>query len=802
MTMRRTLCGIAGLLVSAVTLSAAPCVQSPTTLCLNASRFEAEVSWRDSRGRTGVGQAVSITADTGYFWFFSETNIELVVKVLDARSLNNKYWVFFGALSAVEYDLTVTDTQTGASKTYHNDLGSFASVGDTSAFDPIAPAPGHERMAVESSPGPPASLEAMQTFIDASLSKSTAAFTPCAERPYGFNLNDCRFHLSVNWRDSRGREGAGQPVQLTNDTGYFWFFSESNVELMVKVLDARPVNGHFWVFFGALSSVEFTLTVTDTLTGAKKTYRNPLSNFASVGDTAAFRGGHSVQPVPDEAASVSAEIGPEGGSLTAVGADGSRFTLDLPADALVGPTTITMTPVLRIDGMPFSGGLIAGVELEPQGLRLLVPGTLTLEAASPAALDRTLPYAYRGRGQSFMFYGRDADASALKLPIFHFSGYGAGSGHPSEATNHTEPAGPLDPYIQEIAGRLFQQILGLITRAQFSDYLYEISDRAYREVVKPTLEEARATCDFAEVKHAAILALEFLRFVQRWGVGDDLRLASLSAEVSGLMIEILTHCQLEALERCVRLNDPYEAGLMIFIARQLQLFGVDDPILTSFVEDGVIESCLRFELDFETKLVDVVEVGGYSYTKRYKFRSNHLPLRMEAYGNPFARSTAWSGGCTLVPELATLEFNRKPCTAVCTASNGYAVVSAMWIDGLADFDPANAKVYMFYDPGDPEVLAVEYCAGAPPSEPTSPGLEFSDQYFWAHRTEYAESYGFGYFAKGWQMLRTSTGPSQNGEFFAKKSYERTSAINALESITEETFLFLKHTPSAPMPSCP
>ena len=91
-------------------LSAAPCTPSPTTLCLNDSRFEVEVSWRDSRGRTGVGQAKSITADTGYFWFFSEANIELVIKVLDARSINQKYWVFFGALSSVEYDLTVKDT--------------------------------------------------------------------------------------------------------------------------------------------------------------------------------------------------------------------------------------------------------------------------------------------------------------------------------------------------------------------------------------------------------------------------------------------------------------------------------------------------------------------------------------------------------------------------------------------------------------------------------------------------------------------------------------------------------------------
>jgi len=44
----------------------------------------------------------------------------------------------------------------------------------------------------------------------------------------------------------------------------------------------------FWVFYGALSSVRYTLTVTDTLTGSVRTYQNPAGQLASVADTAAF----------------------------------------------------------------------------------------------------------------------------------------------------------------------------------------------------------------------------------------------------------------------------------------------------------------------------------------------------------------------------------------------------------------------------------------------------------------------------------------------------------------------------------
>ena len=57
---------------------------------------------------------------------------------------------------------------------------------------------------------------------------------------------------------------------------------------MIKVLDARVINGHFWVFYGALSNVEYTITVTDTETGAVRQYHNPQDRMASFADTEAF----------------------------------------------------------------------------------------------------------------------------------------------------------------------------------------------------------------------------------------------------------------------------------------------------------------------------------------------------------------------------------------------------------------------------------------------------------------------------------------------------------------------------------
>ncbi len=112
---------------------------------------------------------------------------------------------------------------------------------------------------------------------------------PCPEG--NLCLQDERFAVGVTWEDPRsGDSGVGTPSPVTDDTGTFWFFDGQNLELMVKVLDARPVNGHFWVFFGSLTDVEFELTVTDLATGDERTYTNPPFEMASQADTTAFDG--------------------------------------------------------------------------------------------------------------------------------------------------------------------------------------------------------------------------------------------------------------------------------------------------------------------------------------------------------------------------------------------------------------------------------------------------------------------------------------------------------------------------------
>src|SRR6266542_4485629 len=110
------------------------CTPNATTMCLSNARFKLTTAWVSST-QSGQGNAFPLTSDTGYFWFFSSSNVEMVVKVLNACTLNSNYWIFAGGLTNVQVTLTVTDMQSGNTKTYVNPQGTpYAPLQKTTDF--------------------------------------------------------------------------------------------------------------------------------------------------------------------------------------------------------------------------------------------------------------------------------------------------------------------------------------------------------------------------------------------------------------------------------------------------------------------------------------------------------------------------------------------------------------------------------------------------------------------------------------------------------------------------------------------
>lgn len=118
------------------TSAAAPaCSTSANRACLGNGRFQVEATYDGGAGNVGDARVGTMGDDTGFLTFFREGNVEALVKVLDGCSVNGHHWVFIGGLTDVGVTVTVTDTETGHSKSYSNPRGrAFLPVQDTSAL--------------------------------------------------------------------------------------------------------------------------------------------------------------------------------------------------------------------------------------------------------------------------------------------------------------------------------------------------------------------------------------------------------------------------------------------------------------------------------------------------------------------------------------------------------------------------------------------------------------------------------------------------------------------------------------------
>jgi hypothetical protein len=196
--------------------------------------------------------------------------------------------------------MTVTDTATNTRHTYSNPQGTaFQTIADTTTFAGC-PAGAGLRAAASTSDVPPAAVIA----ASAPTAQPRAASVPggCVASANALCLNG-HLQVEITWQASDGSSGVGTAVSLTPESGYFWFFDPSNVELVVKALNACAIGGGQWFFAAGMTTLGVRVTVTDTFTNEQKTYGNtpsgtqPGTPFVSVLDTAAFPSCRSGPPV-------------------------------------------------------------------------------------------------------------------------------------------------------------------------------------------------------------------------------------------------------------------------------------------------------------------------------------------------------------------------------------------------------------------------------------------------------------------------------------------------------------------------
>jgi hypothetical protein len=238
------------LLYSNVRVPAPRCKPDAHTLCLAGGRFEVTVDWSNQFNSTsGAAGAIKGTDAAGYFYFSDPTDVELMFKILD---LNGIYKVFYGELTNLHFTINVRDLAHYTAHSYSNTAGDCGGIDET-AFGAVA------------------------------ASKSGGSCRPSATT---LCLLNGRFAVSVKWSNpGNSTSGAATGKLFSSEVGTFVFTDPGNIELMTKLIQFPDRITFFW---GALTDLAYTITVTDTTSGTTKTYQGADGKLCGGLDNDAF----------------------------------------------------------------------------------------------------------------------------------------------------------------------------------------------------------------------------------------------------------------------------------------------------------------------------------------------------------------------------------------------------------------------------------------------------------------------------------------------------------------------------------
>jgi hypothetical protein len=123
------------------------CTPNSTTACMLNNRFKVTVRYRagfDNAVADTNASVKSVTGfanpnfETGFFYFNSESNIEMLVKILDQGNTNGAgqptIAVLFGCATPLRVELTIQDTLKSVTKTYTSNFNSMTGATDFTAF--------------------------------------------------------------------------------------------------------------------------------------------------------------------------------------------------------------------------------------------------------------------------------------------------------------------------------------------------------------------------------------------------------------------------------------------------------------------------------------------------------------------------------------------------------------------------------------------------------------------------------------------------------------------------------------------
>jgi hypothetical protein len=149
----------------------------------------------------------------------------------------------------------------------------------------------------------------------------------------------------------------------------------------------------------------------------------------------------------------------DGGRVTTTAADGTIYTLDVPAGAVAAPATVTLTPVIDLSGLSQPLAPLAAVRAEPSGLQFARPSRLTIDVPAGVPSSALAALLISDHGTRGELTPVATGTTSLALQVEHFSeviipieplgGIGGSSGFFEEA-HRLFAAAVLDPSLLNV----------------------------------------------------------------------------------------------------------------------------------------------------------------------------------------------------------------------------------------------------------------------------------------------------------------------------------------------------------------
>ncbi len=449
-------------------------------------------------------------------------------------------------------------------------------------------------------------------------------------------------------------------------------------------------------------------------------------------------------------------IGPAGGDIQVTDPDGNVITLSVPAGA-VYEEEISLTVISSLVGATLSGGLIAAVDIQPDGLLLLQPAVLTIEPADPNTIDDLLSFqsdysltgfAYRGDGLSFHYHPYTIVDGKIEMMVLRFSGYGGGKsneGDRKSQKNHP-PEDPRDQASQEI-----EEIMADEARKQHEDPDYEPGEESKQKITEilkawvhtTVIPMAKAAETNDSILHCAVQAwMEWEYMARSLDILQDDRspFAAEIDQITGHIRRGYDNALTRSHERAVSDNDASQIFMVLILEAEAQR--LDFYIDTSEILDKI----RRFELEFESEIshtegaftvgVETEPISQeYDVGLSFKYEGSgpieHVKVEFECMidydvlpGDFHAES----------PNIPTPWPSRPSC-------NGGTVPKPP--------KPPSENIALVIEPGLPIEIVTQHCEDQPEPNPVPAMFVWYGSFGYLH--EDILSFDGGYIVDGWNM---------------------------------------------------